>query len=106
MLPAGPSTDQRRHCVPSPSGLLGGGLRMSKGWMVETTIACDRSGARAIVKRQLFDVAIEDKDDAIDAVRHHTRADACVIIAVVRELHDCYGLSPGRIKARQARIER
>jgi hypothetical protein len=78
---------------------------MSKGWMVETT-ACNRSGARAIVKRQLFDVAIADKNDAIDAVRHHTRADACVAIAAVRELRDCYGLSPGRIKARLARIER
>ena len=78
---------------------------MSKGWMVETT-AFDKNGSRTIVRRQLFDVAIEDRDTAIEAVRHHTRAEACVTIAAIRELHECYGLSPGRIKSRQARTDR
>ena len=43
---------------------------MAKGWTVQVTtqdpgFRCDR------VRHRLFDVAIEDKDKAVEAVRHH-----------------------------------
>ena len=72
---------------------------MSKGWMVEVT-ALDKNSLRPKVRRQLFDVAIEDRANAIDAVRHHTRSEETATIIAIRELQDFYGLSPGRIKLR------
>ena len=41
---------------------------MARGWTVQATtreLRCDRT------RQQLFDVAIEDKDKAVEAVRHY-----------------------------------
>jgi hypothetical protein len=72
---------------------------MSKGWMVEVT-ALDGRAVRPRMTRLLFDVAIEDRTRAIDAVRHQTRMLQGASVDTVRELQDFYGLSPGRIKPR------
>ncbi len=72
---------------------------MAKGWTVQVTthdrgFRCDR------IKQQLFDVAIEDKDKAVEAVRHHlwTRPDA--MVEATDQLHGGLALSPGRVKCR------
>jgi hypothetical protein len=72
---------------------------MPKGWTVEVT-SQDQSSWRTIVRRQVFDVAIEDKSNAVAAVRHHTRACESADIVAIEELPRCYGLSPGRIRGR------
>jgi hypothetical protein len=74
------------------------GRGVSKGWMVEVT-GFDKRAMRPRMTRLLFDVAIEDRAKAVDAVRHHTTLEAATIVAVP-ELRDFYGLSPGRIKPR------
>jgi hypothetical protein len=72
---------------------------MSKGWMVEVT-ALDKKAVRPRMTRLLFDVAIEDRTSAIDAVRQQTSMLQGASIITVRELQDFFGLSPGRIKPR------
>jgi hypothetical protein len=72
---------------------------VSKGWMVEVT-GLDKRAMRPRMTRLLFDVAIEDRVKAVDAVRHHTGLLEAATIVAVRELRDFYGLSPGRIKPR------
>ena len=72
---------------------------MSKGWMIEVT-GLDRRATRPRMTRLMFDVAIEHRETAIDAVRHQTRLLEPATVVAVRELRDFYGLSPGRIKAR------
>jgi hypothetical protein len=74
---------------------------MLKGWTVEV-ISHDQSSWRPRVRRQVFDVAIEDKGNAVAAVRHRTRASECSHIVAIEELTYCYGLSPGRIRPRRA----
>lgn len=49
---------------------------------------------------RLFDVAIEDKDKALEAVRHYTQARPGMQIEAMRELDNGYSLSPGRVKSR------
>jgi hypothetical protein len=72
---------------------------MAKGWTVQVTthdrgFRCDRTTMR------LFDVAIEDKDKALEAVRHYTQARPGMQIEAMRELDNGYSLSPGRVKSR------
>jgi len=73
---------------------------MPIGWTVEVTTH-DPNTWRPTSRRQIFDVAIEDKDNAIAAVRLHTRADACVAVVAIEELHNSRRLSPGRIRPRR-----
>ena len=72
---------------------------MPKGWTVEV-ITHDRSPWRPVVRHRLFDVAIEDRGRAVEAVRHHAQANADANIIAIEPLPRCYGLSPGRIKLR------
>jgi hypothetical protein len=72
---------------------------MPKGWTVQITTQDVRSW-RPIVRHRRFAVAIEDRDRAVEAVRHHVRADATADIVAIGELPSSYGLSPGRIRAR------
>jgi hypothetical protein len=72
---------------------------MAKGWTVQVTThdrgpRCDR------IRQQVFDVAIEDKDKAVAAVRHHVwmRPDAEVV--AMGELNSASALSPGRVRCR------
>ena len=72
---------------------------MAKGWTVEVRthdrgFRCDR------VRMQLFDVAIEDKDKAVEAVRHHLWARPDAQIEATGELDNGYTLSPGRVRCR------
>ena len=55
---------------------------------------CDR------VRLQLFDVAIEDKDKAVEAVRHHSPGATGRADRGDGELHNGSSLSPGRVKSR------
>jgi hypothetical protein len=74
---------------------------MPKGWTVEVTTH-DPDTSRPTLRRQIFDVAIEDKGTAVAAVRHFTQADAHAAVVAIGEIHNCYRLSPGRIKPRRA----
>ncbi len=72
---------------------------MAKGWTVQVTthdrgFRCDR------IKHQLFDVAIEDKDKAVEAVRHHLWARPDAQVEPMGELHSGLYLSPGRVRCR------
>ena len=72
---------------------------MAKGWTVQVTthdrgMRCDR------VRQQLFDVAIEDKDKAVEAVRHQLRTLADAQVEATAELHSGAYLSPGRVRCR------
>jgi hypothetical protein len=72
---------------------------MAKGWTVQVTTH-DRGYRGERIRQQLFDVAIEDKDRAVEAVRHHvwSRPDAQIEATV--ELHGGVSLSPGRVRCR------
>ena len=72
---------------------------MPRGWTVQIT-AQDARSWRPIVRHRRFAVAIEDRDRAVAAVRHHVRAEASADIVAIGELPSACGLSPGRIKAR------
>jgi hypothetical protein len=72
---------------------------MPKGWTVQVTTQ-DADSWRPITRRRAFDVAIEDRDRAVEAVRHHANAAEGADIVAIEELPHCYSLSPGRIKAR------
>lgn len=72
---------------------------MAKGWTVQVTMQdrgyrCDR------IRQQLFDVAIEDRDKAVEAVRHHVWARPDARIEATTELHNGSCLSPGRVRCR------
>jgi hypothetical protein len=72
---------------------------MAKGWTVQVTthdrgFRCDR------INHQLFDVAIEDKDKAVEAVRHHLWARPDALVEPMGELHNGLYMSPGRVKCR------
>jgi hypothetical protein len=72
---------------------------MAKGWTVQVTtqdrgFRCDR------IRQQLFEVAIEDKDKAVEAVRHHLWSRPDAHIEAMCELHRSCGLSPGRVRCR------
>ena len=76
--------------------------RMAKGWAVEVTTH-DPGTWRPTMRRQVFEVAIEDKGNAVAAVRHHSRVDACAAVVAIEELRQCCSLSPGRIRPRRER---
>ncbi len=70
---------------------------MAKGWTVQVTMQdrgfrCDRTSL------QLFDVAIEDKDKAVEAVRHQVWARPDAQIEATGELHGGTGLCRGRVR--------
>ena len=72
---------------------------MARGWTVQVTtqdrgFRCDRT------RQQLFDVAIEDKDKAVEAVRHHLWARPDAQVEATGELHNGAFLSPGRVRSR------
>jgi hypothetical protein len=72
---------------------------MSKGWKIEArTEHMARSGQ--MVKLQMFDVAIEDKAGALQAVWHHLEGTAVTQIVAKEELSANNRLSPGRVKLR------
>jgi hypothetical protein len=72
---------------------------MAKGWTVEV-ITQDRGFRSSRRRHQFFDVAIEDKDKAVEAVRHHLWARPDAQIAATGELHAGLSLSPGRVRCR------
>jgi len=72
---------------------------MAKGWTVQVTtqdpgFRCDR------VRHRFFDVAIEDKDKAVEAVRHHIWERPDARVEATAELHSGACLSPGRVRCR------
>jgi hypothetical protein len=72
---------------------------MAKGWTVQVTthdrgLRCDR------IRHRLFDVAIEDKDKALEAVRHRFWAAADIQIEAMGELDTASPMSPGRVRCR------
>ena len=72
---------------------------MAAGWTVQVTTQ-DRGFRRDRTTQQLFDVAIADKDKAVEAVRHHLWARPDTHIEATAELHSGSSLSPGRVKCR------
>jgi hypothetical protein len=70
------------------------GQRMDGPWRLPLTIR--KLGPT--MRRQVFEVAIEDKGNAVAAVRHHRRADACAAVLAIERLPRCNGLSPGKIR--------
>jgi hypothetical protein len=77
------------------------GRAHAKRMTVEVTTH-DPGTWRPTMRRQVFEVAIEDKGNAVAAVRHHARADDCAAVVAIEELPCCCGLSPGRIRPRRA----
>ena len=72
---------------------------MAKGWTVQVKtqdpgFRCDR------VRLRLFDVAIEDRDRAVEAVRHHIWGRPDAQVEATAELHNGAHLSPGRVRSR------
>jgi len=72
---------------------------MAKGWTVQVTtqdpgFRCDR------VRQRLFDFAIEDREKAVEAVRHHLWGRPDAQVEATAELHSGASLSPGRVKSR------
>jgi hypothetical protein len=72
---------------------------MAKGWTVQVT-TLDRGLRCERVRQQLFDVAIEDKDKAVEAVRNQLRTLADAQVEATEELHPGFHLSPGRVRCR------
>ena len=72
---------------------------MARGWTVQ--VMTQNCGFRSDRTRlQLFDVAIEDKDKAVEAVRHHVWAQPDARVEAMGELHSGFALSPGRVRCR------
>jgi hypothetical protein len=72
---------------------------MAKGWTIQVT-TLDRGLRCERVRQQLFDVAIEDKDKAVEAVRSQLWALPDAQVEATEELHPAFHLSPGRVKCR------
>jgi hypothetical protein len=72
---------------------------MAKGWRVQVTTH-DRGSRCDRIRQQLFDVAIEDKDKAVEAVRHQLWARPDAQVEATAELHGGLLLSPGRVRCR------
>jgi hypothetical protein len=71
---------------------------MSKGWTIEVTIWNPAHWGDHSICVQSFDVAIEDQNNAEDAVRQSAGASAVVQKSLERA--NFSGLSPGRIRSR------
>ena len=72
---------------------------MAKGWTVQVTThdrgpRCDR------IRQRLFDVAIEDREKAVEAVRHRLWGKPDTEIEAMAELNSATALSPGRVRCR------
>jgi hypothetical protein len=72
---------------------------MAKGWTVQVTVhdrgfRCDR------IRQRLYEVAIEDKEKAVEAVRHYLFASPEAQIEAMGQLDNGFGLSPGRVRCR------
>ena len=72
---------------------------MAKGWTVQVTtqdrgFRCDR------IRQQLFDVAIEDKDRAVEAVRHRVWQRPDALVEAKAQLHSGLRISPGQVRCR------
>jgi hypothetical protein len=72
---------------------------MAKGWTVEVTSEYESLRGPKL-RLQLFDVAIEDKMTALEAVRHQARTNMIVQIIAKEQLAANAALSPGRVRAR------
>lgn len=72
---------------------------MAKGWTVQVTTH-DRGSRCDRIRQQLFDVAIEDRQKAVEVVRHHLWARPDAEIEAMAELHSASALSPGRVRCR------
>jgi hypothetical protein len=72
---------------------------MAKGWTVQVT-TLDRGMRCERVRQQLFDVAIEDKDKAVEAVRNQLRTLPDAQVEATEQLHPGFHLSPGRVRCR------
>jgi hypothetical protein len=55
---------------------------------------CDR------IRQRLFDVAIEDREKAVEAVRHQLWGKPDTDFEALAELHSATALSPGRVRCR------
>jgi hypothetical protein len=73
-----------------------------KGWTVEVTTQQPDRWGHGIVSHQLFDVAIEDRNAAIAAVRQHAEANA--MVQILQQRPKLTGFSPGRIRPRSQRL--
>jgi hypothetical protein len=72
---------------------------MAKGWTVQVTT--QEPGFRGDrLNFRFFDVAIEDKDKAVEAVRHHLWMRPDARVEAMAELHRSASLSPGRVRCR------
>jgi hypothetical protein len=74
-------------------------MDMAKGWTIQVT-TLDRGLRCERVRQQLFDVAIEDKDKAVEAVRSQLCALPDAQVEATEELHPGFHLSPGRVRCR------
>jgi hypothetical protein len=72
---------------------------MAKGWTIQVT-TLDRGLRCERVRQQLFDVAIEDKDKAVEAVRSQLWSLPDARVEATEELQAAFHLSPGRVKSR------
>ena len=72
---------------------------MAKGWTVQVTTH-DRGARCDRIRQQLFDVAIEDQERALEAVRHHVWSRPDAEIQAMGELQATSALSPGRVRCR------
>jgi hypothetical protein len=72
---------------------------MAKGWTVQVTTQ-DPGFRRDRLSFRLFDVAIEDPDKAVEAVRHHVWSRPDARVEAMAELNGSACLSPGRVRGR------
>ena len=72
---------------------------MAKGWTVQVTTH-DRCSRGDRIRMRLFDVAIENKDSAVEAVRNHVWSRPDAHIEAKSELDRSSPLSPGRVRCR------
>jgi hypothetical protein len=87
------------HVLDSSHRLFEDETPMAKGWTVQVTT--QHPGFRGDrVRQQLFEVAIEDPDKAVEAVRHHVWSRPDARVEAMAELHGSACLSPGRVRCR------
>jgi hypothetical protein len=72
---------------------------MAKGWTVQVTTQ-DPGFRGDRLSFRLFDVAIEDPDKAVEAVRHHVWSRPDARVEATAELNGSACLSPGRVRCR------
>ena len=75
---------------------------MPKGWTVEVAVQNPGRWGNNVLSLQLFDVAIEDRAAALDAVRHHAAVSS--VVRILEQTPHLRGLSPGRVRSRAATL--